>query len=125
MIERLAAIGLVGNIIKFVDFSSKILSKTQQIYRSADGALSENIDTELVTNDLVKMSAGLRVSLNSCAKELLDALEKLKADGRKRKWKSVRKALRAVWSKEEIDGIQKRLSSFRDEINLHIVVDLR
>jgi len=62
---------------------------------------------------------------NDVAKELLEALGKLKVDGKKGKWSSVRKALRSVWSKEEIDGIQKRLESFRDEMNLHIVVDLR
>lgn len=37
----------------------------------------------------------------------------------------MRKALRSVWSKEKTEGIEKRLAGFRDELNLHIVVDLR
>lgn len=141
LLETLAAIGLVGNIVQFVDFSSKILSKTRQVYQSADGALSENIDTEHVTKHLAELSTALQASAsssqgdpaleklcescNNVAKKLLKALEKLKVDGRNGKWRSVRKALRSVWSKKEIDGIQKRLESFRDEMNLHIVVDLR
>ncbi|KAF8253283.1 hypothetical protein K440DRAFT_657280 [Wilcoxina mikolae CBS 423.85] len=120
--EPLAAIGLVGNIVQFVDFTSKILSKTQQIYRSADGALSENIDTELVTNDLAKLSAGLRACGDPALEKLSAASESEWKEG---KMEECGKALRAVWSKEEIDDIQKKLSSFRDEMNLHIVVDLR
>jgi hypothetical protein len=73
--EPLVAIGLVGNIVQFVDFSSKLISKT--------------------------------------------------AEGGKSKWKSFRKALRSVWSKEKVLEIERRLSTFRDEINLRIVVDLR
>jgi len=45
--------------------------------------------------------------------------------GKKEEWESMRKALRSLWSKEKIQEIEKRLASFREELNLHIVVDLR
>ena len=39
--EILAVIGLVGNIAQFVDFGSKLISKSIQ---SRDGVLTENIN---------------------------------------------------------------------------------
>ncbi|KAE8446593.1 hypothetical protein EG329_011786 [Mollisiaceae sp. DMI_Dod_QoI] len=139
--DTLAAIGLVGNIVQFVDFTSKLVSKAREGYRSADGAFIENADLETVTADLLAVAnkikpqevvrirdtnfSNLCSSCTDVAGELLAALAKLKVQNGKSKWKSFRKALRSVWSKEEILEIEKRLSSFRDEINLHIVVDLR
>jgi len=39
--------------------------------------------------------------------------------------KGVRKALKSMWNKEKIKGIEKQLAGFRDELNLHIIVGLR
>lgn len=141
MLEPLATIGLVSNIVQFVDFSNKILSKTKKFYRSADGTLEENNNAELAAKRLVELSTALQTTAgfsngdetlqkickecNEMAEELLKALEELKVNGTNSKWKSVRKALKSVCRKEEIDGIQNRLASFREEMNLHIVVDLR
>jgi len=141
MLEPLATIGLVSSIVQFVDFSSKILSNTKKFYRSADGTLEENNNAEHVTKRLVELSTSLQTSAsssngsealqklckecNEVAEELFEALEKLKVDGANGKWKCVRKALKSVCCKEKIDGIQNRLASFREEMNLHIVVDLR
>ena len=139
--EPLVAIGLVGNIVQFVDFTSKLITKTAEGYRSADGALVDNARLEAATNDLLALNdqidcnattgstdpalLSLCSSCNDVAKELLAALSKLKAEGGKSKWKSFRKALRSVWSKEKVLEIERQLSNFRDEINLRIVVDLR
>jgi hypothetical protein len=51
--EALAAIGLVGNIVQFVDFSGELIAKSVQLYHSYDGALPENVDIEVVTKHLV------------------------------------------------------------------------
>jgi hypothetical protein len=45
--------------------------------------------------------------------------------GGKEKGKSIRKALRSLWSREKVQEIEKRLEYFREELNLYIVVDLR
>jgi hypothetical protein len=138
--ETLAVIGLIGNIVQFVDFSGKLISKSIQLYQSSDGVLTENINTETATNHLIRLNNKLENAANatgdkalhslckSCgvvAVELLRTLDKLKVEGEKKKWKSTRKALRSLWSKEKIQGIEKQLTSFREELNLHIVVDLR
>ena len=138
--ETLAIIGLVGNIVQFVDFSCKLISKSTELYQSSEGALAETIDTEAATNHLVLLNKRLKntagttsdatleslcKSCGNAADKLLAALDKVKVKGKQDKWKSVRKALRSVWSKEEIEELERRLAKFREELNLHVVVDLR
>jgi hypothetical protein len=138
--ETLAVIGLVGNIVQFVNFGSKLISKSVQLYQSSDGVLTENINKETATTHLIRLNSRLENAANatgdkaiealckSCsavAVELLGALDILKVHGENEKWKSMRKALRSLWSKEKIQDIEKRLASFREELNLHVVVNLR
>ncbi|KAI9771952.1 MAG: hypothetical protein M1839_002585 [Geoglossum umbratile] len=138
--EVLAAISLAGNIIQFVDFSGKLISKTAEIRKSGTGALAENINIETATNDLALLSTKLHDSANSAgdtalqelcqscntiATELLTVLDSVKVHGGQNKWKSFRKALRSVWSKEDIALLEQRLARFRDELNLRVAIDLR
>src|SRR6266566_2274950 len=60
--DILVAIGLAGNIIQFVDFGGKLISKTAEIYKSSTGALVENVDIETATNNLVLLSTTLQDS---------------------------------------------------------------
>lgn len=138
--ETLAIIGLVGNIVQFVDFTGKLISKSTELYRSSEGVLAENIDSETATNHLVLLNSKLQnaattaadsaleslcKSCGTAADELLAALDKVKVKGKQDKWKSIQKALRSVWSKEEIEGLERRLARLKEELNLHVVVGLR
>jgi hypothetical protein len=138
--ECLAAVSIVCNVTQFVDFGSQLISKSVQLYQSSSGVLTENINTEAATMRLIQLNSKLEHAANtagdkvlvalckSCgavAVELLGALDKLKVHGEKEKWKSMRKALRSLWSKDKIQDIEKRLASFREELNLHVAVDLR
>ena len=62
--EPLTIIRLVGNIVQFVDFSGKLISKSTELYRSGEGALAENIDTETATTHLVWLKQ--QASKNYC-----------------------------------------------------------
>ncbi|KAF2185377.1 TPR-like protein [Zopfia rhizophila CBS 207.26] len=140
--ETLAIIGLIGNVVQFIDFSGKLIAKSTELYQSIEGALAENIDAETATNHLVLLNNKIKdaatttttsddalkrlcESCKSTADELLTALEKVKVSGKKERRKSIRKALRSVWSKEKIREVEGRLARFREELNLHVTVDLR
>ncbi|KAI9853263.1 MAG: hypothetical protein M1824_001460, partial [Vezdaea acicularis] len=138
--EALAIIGLVGNIVQFIDFSGKLISKSTELYRSSEGALAENIDIETITKHLLTLNKSLEdttnassdaalerlcASCNTVANELLMALDKVKLKSGQQKWKSLRKALQSVWSKEKIMKLDQQLAGFRDELNLHLTADLR
>jgi len=138
--ETLAIIGLVGNIVQFVDFSGKLVSKSAELYRSSEGVLTENSDIETAINHLVLLNNKLKdaatttgdsalqslcKSCSTTADQLLAVLDKVKVKGKQGKWKSIRKALRSVWSREEVEELGRRLERFREELNLHVTVDLR
>ncbi|SPO01974.1 uncharacterized protein DNG_04647 [Cephalotrichum gorgonifer] len=151
-LDPFTAIGLAGNVCQFIAFASAIITAGSELYTSGDGTLTENADLETVTRDLVSISDRLRDSLRrgnqsrgsqarddaekpmddaisgcvAAAKELLDALEALKVKGDKlRTWKSVCKGLRSVWSRGQINSLQKRLALYQAELECHLLVDLR
>ncbi|KAF2175016.1 hypothetical protein K469DRAFT_756484 [Zopfia rhizophila CBS 207.26] len=113
--ETLAIIGLVGNIVQFVDFSGKLIAKSTELYRSSEGALLENIDAETATNHLVLLNNKLQDTATTASDEALKRLCE--------SCKSTANELLAA-----LDGVkvnEGRLSRFREELNLHVVVDLR
>ena len=72
--ETLAVIGLVGNIVQFVDFGSKLISKSVQLYQSSDGVLTENINTETATNHLIRLNSKLENAANAGGDKALETL---------------------------------------------------
>jgi hypothetical protein len=153
-LDPLSALSIAATVIQFVDFASKIVSKGKHIYKSTDGVIRENGETETVTlrlrdmaNDVLQQSKpleyldGLDVEelsqdhrlQNICrecsrvSEELLLHLGSLKVPKgtEHRKWKSFRQALKSVWSKQELDAVAKRLDILRNELDTQILVLLR
>lgn len=52
-------------------------------------------------------------------------MEKLKIQGERTKWKSMRPALKSVLSKDKLDLLWKRLADIRDQLDLNFLVTLR
>lgn len=146
--DPLTAIGLAGNLVQFVDFGIRVVSKGFKIYRSVDGCLIENLDLEVVTSDLLVLQKKLGDSKpranakdpeledfksleplikrsSDLAEKLLEKLNAAKAQGRFRKWKSLRQAVKSVWSKREVDEMADRLQAFKSELQLKLLVSLR
>lgn len=136
--DPVAALGLAANIFQFVEQGCKVVSKGKRLYKSADGALKENVDTEIIAKDLEESLSRFRLSSSTgsdrlerlrdgCVQvidELLEALDKLKVNGKPGKWKSGRKALRSVYSKGKVDEWVERLAAFRSEFQIHIQIDM-
>lgn len=139
--ETVAAIGIAGNIVQFIDFGCKLLSKAKAIYR--DGAAVEHTDLRKVTEDLTalitKLSEDIRQASASnepelqelcegclgVAKELQHALTKVNASSGQGRWKSIRAALKAVWGKEHITELKGRLDAYSMQLDRRVLVGLR
>ncbi|KAH7394877.1 hypothetical protein DE146DRAFT_615545 [Phaeosphaeria sp. MPI-PUGE-AT-0046c] len=139
MAEALVAVGLAGNIIQFISFSSALVSKTKDIHKSASGVSSDLVDFDIVSSslrDLIKpllnnsnVSTQLYQIAERCkevAEEILEATTDLKwcrnsSNQGPRKWRSFRKALKSIWKKEQIDALHKRLQLLRDQLSLHLI----
>ncbi|KAL4876907.1 hypothetical protein BJY04DRAFT_199201 [Aspergillus karnatakaensis] len=50
--DPISAVSFVGTILQFIDFSSKLIIGTYEIYKSTEGTTSELADVSTVIRDL-------------------------------------------------------------------------
>jgi hypothetical protein len=141
MMDPITAFGVAGNVMQFLDFGLKAVSKAREIHNSSNGALVEHLEIGVLTEDIagvaVKLAASAGVATGNdsldriceqctiVAKELSDALKEMKADGKKSRIKSARKALKAMWGKKRVEDMKRRLEGYRNQIHFHVLVDLK
>ncbi|KAL8835402.1 MAG: hypothetical protein Q9170_003330 [Blastenia crenularia] len=147
MLDPLTAIALAGNVVQFVQFGCTLVANTHEIYKSPSGALEQDLETEAVTNRILesieelddgreKASYGKKTSserrlveiAEACteiAKDIVQRLEKLKLRESNSVWASISKALKAVWSREELNTLTKRLKAYISELETTILISIK
>jgi hypothetical protein len=149
--DPFTALSLAGNVVQFVDFGIRLVSRGSELYTSATGSLTANDELELVAADLNALTAKLRSSFNSeqiecftqedqifadsfericneaamIAEELMGDLDKLKVKGEHRKWKSLWIALHTAWPNHQAASLERRLSRLREALDTHILVSFK
>lgn len=144
--DPLSALGVASNIIQIVDFSSRIISRSHEIYKSVDGRSKEHAVLDDAAKNLRELSSDLGKytrpnlrSLNAADKQLVrlrreceevvqelrDALEDLKLEGDHTKWQSIHQALRSIWTQRDISDLEMRLDKIRKGIDTALLVSLR
>lgn len=142
VLDPFSALGLASNIVQFVDFSSKLISESYGLYKSA-GSSAETTELKTITSDLNQLSVKLQelshtslnppgssdekalrdpaASCNGVAAELLTILRDLEVESPHQKWQSFRQALKTVMRKENIEGLEHRIDLFRQQIIVRLV----
>jgi HAMP domain-containing protein len=98
--------------------------------------LTRNLSTSLKRDSRKTPSAivsteeslgSLLVDCSSVGDELHAALSKLKLQPqeKRQKWGSIQRGLRSIWTQDEINGLERRLETFRQQISMHLLVSLR
>lgn len=145
--EPLPIFGAVASAVQFVEFAGKLVYGTCVIYKNARSGEETHSDVETITKSLHQLSQELALTSHKATKgelserkramqqlcqscqgtatDLIKVLEKLNSPDKPNYWSSFRKALAAVWKESEIEELQKRLDSFRQQISLHILVSVR
>ena len=147
--DPLTALSVAACVVQFVDYGTKLLSKGRELYKSADGALSENIELEEASSRLNLLSSDLQKSLrgggqgpvnerdraleaicNGCIEVSEDLTARLKklmlpSDQKHRVWKSFTLTLKTVWSKENIEETAVKLAKLRSELDTHVILSIR
>jgi hypothetical protein len=147
--DPLTALSVAACVVQFVDYGTKLLSKGRELYKSVDGALSENIDLEEASSRLKVLSSDLQKSLrggdqgavnkrdqaleticNGCIEVSEDLTVRLKklmlhSDQKHRKWESFKLTLKTVWSKEKIEETALKLAKLRSELDTHVILSIR
>ncbi|KAL1633548.1 hypothetical protein SLS58_011063 [Diplodia intermedia] len=146
--EALAVVGLVSNVLQFVDFVSGLFNETREIYRSIEGQSEAHIELEMTLKDLTNLTKELETGtactgepttgsdslalLAAKCKEIAGDLEKVMgtmkvkyASKHKRKWHSFQKALEGIWRKGDIESMLSRISDIRRQLSFHLQLDIK
>ena len=141
----LEVIGLASNIIQFVEFGHRIIDNAERIYQSASGTTIESDDFELSEDRFNDVRRKIECSFDkigdeklleiceSCrniGEDLSKEYEKLKEprDGKqtvRRKLRCLWKATKGAWGNDYIEAQKGQLEKLRNDLNLHILVNLR
>jgi hypothetical protein len=148
MAEAIATLSLASNILQVIDFGSKFASTAWKIYKAArhgHGDLNEvaslrviNVNLGNVLRDIRTQSydadpasesnQGIVNLAKGCAtlvEELLQSLNELGLGDAARKRDALRAAFKLTWKGDEIGALQARLSDFRSQLTLGLLVSMR
>ena len=150
MAEAYALIGLAANIAQFVEYSTVLISKVKEIYRSAEGAGKENLEIEMVVQDISNLGANIAVAahqassrtklsedekaihdLAGSSKDIADRLLmsiralKIRDDSHHRKLMSLRLAFRSIQKRKEVEELEKRLRRVQEQLNRRMIKTLK
>lgn len=153
--DPLSALSVAGTIIQFVDFGTKLLSSSYELYKSRRGSLKINQELELVTADLQAVVTKMRKCCSTIpgdtirpiaeeaprdensfhqicdetanvAEELLKGLRRLKVkDTGCHILNSFRAALDNAWSKDQIRELTERLSVLKESLQSRSLLSIQ
>lgn len=137
--DPLSALSIAASVVQFVDYGTRIVSKSHEINKSAGGASIQNVELGAATKRLQTLTTPLQnlqgdeslkqicIGCIEVSLELEQCLEQLKVpEGHKhRKCKIFRQALKSVARKDEIEEFKMRLHGFRLELSTYVLLDLR
>jgi hypothetical protein len=148
--DPLTAISFAGTVVQFVDFSSKLISASVELYKKSK--LDVHDQANAAANDILDYSTKLQRTLrepgssatlseddrllesickgcDDLAHDLIARLDKLKVPenkkGKVKTWPSLSIALQSMWKREELSEIQERLKEYRQQIDSRIIHSLR
>jgi hypothetical protein len=59
VLDPLSALSIAGNIVQFIDFGSKLLNSSREVYHSAEGLSSNHQHLEQITQSLIDLNTKL------------------------------------------------------------------
>jgi len=150
--DPISALSVAGTVVQFVDFGTRLLSTGTDLYNSSTGVSTTNAQLETVATATQSIITKLRQTVRSpdtldpsdtgenginlsfdqicdgvasIAEQLLAKLQTLKVENIKhKKWHSFRKALRSIWSEQEIAHLVERLGVFKAALTTHVLSNL-
>ena len=139
--DPVSAFSLAGTILQFLDSGARFVMIAQDLYRDGLGDHDRHVHVLRLTEDLQKLlpelqstdgSSGIDDSLsqlaNSCNKtatRLIIILQKVKNGQNTRKRDAVMSAFKLFCKENEVKSLEDQLSSFRNQINLHLLLSIR
>lgn len=140
MAEAVAAFGVAANVIQFIDFGCKLMTRLWQFYKSSRDNYESLPDVQRLTalldmlktvnipkNEENELDDGLQQLVLEChnvATDLLKLLNTLQNDNR-RKREAMKAAFKLMWREDELLSLQKRLDQCKAQMIIHLLASLR
>ncbi|KAJ0366342.1 hypothetical protein COL154_003932 [Colletotrichum chrysophilum] len=136
--DPLTALGLVANIVPFIEIAGKVLKIAKEIHDSESGGLNDNVNLEKYATqlkqhysnllapdspDLIgddKELCALATECQKLAPDLLDVLERIKPANRSSKWQSLKSAAKNLWRTTDKEMLEKRLELCRRQVEAQL-----
>ncbi|KAI4638616.1 hypothetical protein J4E93_009917 [Alternaria ventricosa] len=136
--EALTAIGLIANIIQFVDLGAKLVGSAKEMRDSASGMTVEDKSLEEVTIEMrdltLRLEApktrassqderALRLLAQECRElsdQILRLLKKIAPSKPNSTLRSIRSAIRTIKYKDEMRELEEKLAKCRSQLHLHL-----
>lgn len=136
--DPLTAVGLVSNILSFIDFGAQLLKGAKEVHDSHHGILEENRNRETILREMKRMSirmlvseslekedenSSLRILASEChqlSTQLISLLEKIQPDNSGSKTQSLLSAIRNKVYDSERESLEARLSDCRAQLHLEL-----
>jgi hypothetical protein len=145
--DPLSALSVASAVIQIVDFSTKVIARTKEVYDSPDGTTEQTMLLENATANLDDLLQGLRKShrtidafdpnspdgrllqlakdSNEVATSIGDAIDhvKRKSDGSERT--ALGQGLRSVLDQKKLSALTERLDQIRKQVDTTLLISLR
>lgn len=148
MLDPFSALSIAAAVAQFLDFGSKLIAGSIELYRSAEGVLPGILTLETITDDLKELSrdlsaktgavGGAKLSKNEMAIqslanacvdlgfELEGVLQRTKLQkGSMRSWESFRRSFHIILRKSKIIDLEERLGKLQGQLQIRLVSLLR
>lgn len=142
MLDPLTALSIASSVIQIVDFGCKLVSQSQEIYYSANGATKDNVtsgeitkDINLLYKDLTSKDQNFQMLddddralgklVGSCLREVeavMSLLAELEVPPDATQWKSFKNAIKSARKKGKVKDIETRLLKIQKQIDSRLQV---
>ena len=139
--EAVAAFGLAGTVLQFLDSGARFVTLARSFYKQGADNTNDHLHLLMITESLTAIfptlsnlksdngiEHGLTQLATDCSKtavRLLTILQGIRDPGFSRKRDAIKTAFRLIYKEDEIKSLQEQLSSFRDQLNLLLLLSLR
>jgi uncharacterized protein Yka (UPF0111/DUF47 family) len=145
--DPLSALSVASAVIQIVDFSTKVIARTKEVYDSPDGTTEQTMLLENATANLDDLLQGLRKSRrtidafdpkspdgrllqlakdsNEVATSISEAIDHVKrrSDGSERT--ALGQGLRSVLDQKKLSALTERLDQIRKQVDTTLLISLR
>lgn len=146
--DPISAFSLAASVINVVDYGTRVLSNTYEIYQSKSGHTLRDVELTTLSRDLTGLSKQLERRLHDAksspgatdsalldlcqrcmeaSTELQSAINGLQAKGTTKiniAASSFVSALKAIWTESEIEKLRARLTEIRSQMTIAILASL-